>query len=717
MKPPAFLPLLINRLCNLHPGARWRNRLTTPFAEIASASAEVDRAMQGVEAGFLQIGSILETTIQIEQSLVTQSRRMLALAEGPEGGTAIIELAAATIWRGIEFAESSDQQVVEFIERLAATSQKIRETLPAQQSLTDALTPLKYVQILFRVESASLPAEVQSTFLALNTEISRICERVESGFKEKFEIIANIGLSLDSAATSLRLRQSATRQQVIALRAQLEASIGSVKANYAKNQARDGRMESVVPQVKRETGCVVMSLQAQDMLNQKLQHLNSILREMHAAHGAMTHDRTSGGRTLRFVEHASRLVTAQLGVMKTELATAGNQVGGGLSKIIDAMSGINQDFGAAQSQHVSDITIDGGIQNLIEALENVGKLIRASNELVTETHRTIEPIRGMSTQFTSFMRELTLDIHLIGLNAEVQSAHVAQGTGLEVVSARATEVSLTTCRLSEQLAADIDRITRGLGELIDAFGAVREKTEVFVVQLTDETRADEDRLHHYRDQVIDVLMQISEQLPLLEAQIGTAMSHADFSGAAVAQIEALHAAVLTLQTTAATTADEAGVASDTTGLLDQFLKGYTMQSQVDVHNRSLGTGAAVLGTAAATVASAGAASGATAGGASGASDGASGAVDLFGFDDLPPAGSAGAGSVTAATPVGEIDLWGDDPLPVETAPVPSSAPAPRDAKPATEATAAAAMDVELWGDDPVAEQVPAADQSPQRNAA
>jgi hypothetical protein len=702
MKPPAFWPLLTTRLRNLHPGVRRRNRLNAPFAAVTSACAEVDRSMKGVEAGFLEIGSILETTIQIEQNLVSQSRRMLTLAEGPEGGTASIEQAAATIWRGIEFAESSDRQVVEFIERLSATSQQIRETLPAQQSLTDALTPLKYVQTLFRVESASLPSEVQSTFLALNTEISRICERVETGFKEKFEVIASIGQRLDAASATLRLRQVSTRQQIDTLRAQLEASIGSVKADYAKNQSRDVRLVAVVPQVKRETGSVVLSLQAQDMLNQKLQHLHTILREMHAAHGTMTHDRTSGGRTLRFIEQASRLVTAQLDVMKTELATAGTQVGGGLGKIIEAMSGINHDFGVEQHKHVSDITIDGGIQNLIEALENVGKLIRASNELVTETHRTIEPIRGMSTQFTSFMRELTLDIHLIGLNAEVQSAHVAHGTGLEVVSARATEVSLTTCRLSEQLAADIDRITRGLGELINAFSAVREKTEVFVGQLTEETRGDEDRLHNYRDQIIDVLLQTGEQLPLLEAQIETAMSHADFSGTAVAQIEALHAAVLTLQTTAATTADEAGVSNDMPGLLDQFLKGYTMQSQVDVHNRALVLGAAVLGAAAAPVA--------TASNAGGAGGGASGDVDLFGFDDLPAAaGSAGAAPVAAAaaTPVGEIDLWGDDP-----APVPSSAPAPT-----AVATAAASMDVELWGDDPVVESAPAAEQSPKRNAA
>ena len=701
MNPASLWPHLASCLRNLHPGTRRRNRLTAPFAVVASASAEVDRSMQDVEAGFLEIGSILESTVQIEQNLVTLSRHMLALAEGPDGGTASIEQAAATIWRGIEFAESSDQQVVDFIARLIDTSRKIRETLPAQQSLKDALTPLKYVQILFRVESASLPTEAQSTFLALNTEITRICERVETGFKEKFDVIASIGVRLDEASTSLRLRQIASRQQLDALRTHLEKSIGSVKADYTKNQARDARMETIVPQVKRETGCVVMSLQAQDMLNQKLQHLNTILREMSAAHAKMPEDRIGSGRTLRFIEQAGRLVTAQLDVMKAELATAGSQVGGGLGKIIDAMSGIKQDFDTVQCQQAEDITIDGGIQNLIEALENVSKLISSSQDLVTETHRTIEPIRGMSTQFTRFMRELTLDIHLIGLNAEVQSAHVAQGTGLEVVSARATEVSITTCRLSEQLATDIDRITGGLGELIDAFGVIREKTESFVSQLTEEARADEDRLHRYRDQTIDLLLKIGEQLPLMEAQIGTAMSHADFSGAAVTQIEALHAAMVDLQTTAATTADSEGVSKETTGLLDQFLKGYTMQSQVEVHQHALGPGAAALNPRVAdgTAASAGGA--------------ASGDIDLFGFHDLPAVTVATA--VPEATAAGDVDFWGDDPVVTESTAGAESCPSP--ASRSLAAAEATNMDVELWGDDPVSEPAPTDKKSPHHSAA
>ncbi|MCS6243052.1 MAG: hypothetical protein H2172_04225 [Opitutus sp.] len=718
MRIPAFWPRLATRLRNLHPGTRRRTQLVGPFAEVTAATAELNQAMKAVETGFLEIGSILETTMDIERKLVDQSHRLVALSEGPDGGTAIIEQAAAHIWSGIEFAEASDRQVVDLIERLTATGQQIRASLPAQQNLTEALTPLKYVQVLFRVESATLPPEQQSIFLALNTEISRICERVETGFQEKFTIIASIGLRLEDASARLLQRQVATRQQLTSLRTQLEQSIGSVKADYAKNQARDLHVESIVPQVKRETGIVVMSLQAQDMLNQKLQHLHTILHEIGVAHDTMPSDRTGGGRTLRFIEQASGLVTAQLEVMTRELSEAGRQVGGGLGRIVQFMTSLNQDFGMKQEAQADDISIDGGIQNLIEALENVGKLIRASNDLVTETHRAIEPIRGMSTQFTVFMRDLTLDIHLIGLNAEVQSAHVAQGTGLEVVSARATEVSITTCRLSEQLATEIDKITNGLGDLIDSFGQVRAQTESFFAQLILETTADEDRLHSYRDRTIDILLQIGEQLPLLDAQINTAVGHSDFSSSTVKQIEALHARVVALQTRAATTADAEGVTTDTTGLMDRFLKGYTMQSQVDVHNRALGTGAAVLGAAAATVATAGAASGVAAGGASGAIDGASGDVDLFGFDDLPPvAGSAGAGPVAAATTVGEIDLWGDDPVPLETAPVPTSVPTPGNAKPAAVATAAAAMDVELWGDDPVVESVPAAEQSPQRNAA
>ena len=704
MTPANFWPLLATRCRNLHPGARRRNRLAAPLAAVDVASAELDRAMQAVEAGFLEIGSILETTIQIEQNLVAQSRRMVGLAEGPEGGTAIIEQAAAHIWRGIEFAENSDQQVVAFIERLSETSRQIQITLPAQQALTEALTPLKYIQILFRVESALLPPEVQTTFLALNAEISRICERVETGFQEKFALIASIGTRLEEANSSLSLRQIATRRQLDALRQKLETSIGSVKADYAKNQARDIRLEAVVPKVKRDTGAVVMSLQAQDMLNQKLQHLHTVLREMTAAHRTMPTDLAGGGRCLRFIEQSGRLVTAQLDVMKSELATAGTQVGGGLAKIIEAMSGLNQDFGVEQSTQAETITIDGGIQNLIEALENVGTLIRASHQLVSETHRTIEPIRGLSTHFTSFMRDLTLDIHLIGLNAEVQSAHVARGTGLEVVSARATEVSLTTCRLSEQLATDIDRITQGLGELIDSFGQIREQTATFVGELTEETKGDADRLHRYRDQVVDVLLQIGEQLPLLETQINTAVSHADFSAAAVVQLEALRTAVGELQTTATATADAAGVSTDTTGLLDQFLKGYTMQSQVDVHQRALGLAPAL---AAVAVGAGAVTSGTDA--TSGAA--ASGEIDLFGFDDLGPAPDAPATAAAAPVAAGDIDLWGDDPVVGESA----VAAAGGVTAPGVAASAAPAMDVELWGDDEVVTPAPAAD--PQRSAA
>jgi hypothetical protein len=680
MKPPSLWPRWVAGLRNLHPGIRRRNRLAPHLAQVTAAATELDRAMQGIEAGFLQIGASLETTIQIEQKLVAQSRSLLGLAEGPEGGTAIISQAAAHIWHGIEFAESNDQQVVKFIERLAETSRKIQITLPAQQALTEALTPLKYVQILFRVESATLPTEVQSTFLALNSEITRICERVETGFNEKFALIANISTRLDEAQTSLSRRQSATRRQLDALRHQLETSLNSVQADHDKNQARDLRMEAIVPQVKRETGTVVMSLQAQDMLNQKLQHLHTVLGEMASAQRTLPHERLAGGRTLRFLEQAGRLVSAQLDVMKGELAAADSQVGGGLTKIIGAMASLNKDFGAKQHTDLESLTIDGVIQNLIEALENVGNLIRASHQLVEETHRTIEPVRGLSTHFTRFMRELTLDIHLIGLNAEVQSAHVATGTGLEVVSARATEVSLTTCRLSEQLATDIDRITEDLGEMIDSFGQFRTQTETFVGQLTLETKADEDRLHDYRDQVIQVLVQISEQLPLLEEQINTALGHADFSTAAMAQIEALQVAVSGLETTAAALADAHGVPTETTGLMDQFLKGYTMRSQVDVHQRTLATAPA------------------EAGAATGATPGANAEVDLFGFDDLGP-----ETPITPAHPApqtaSDVDLRGEGESPLATQPSGATPLAP---------AAAGAMEVELWGDDEVVKPTPAA---------
>ena len=639
MKPVVFWKPLAARLRNLHPASRRRTRLAAPFDQVTAATGELNTAMQAVETGFLAIGSILETTTGINQALVAQSARLVALAEGPEGGTQIIGDAVAHIGRALDFAAASAGKIDTLVDQLTETSRQIRATLPTQQALTDALNPLKYVQILFRVESASLAPEVQSIFFALNAEIARICQRVESGFQEKFALIASIDQRLNEVVVHLRERQGKTRELLAALQSQLEQSLSSVKAEYAHNQARDNQLGQIALEVKRDTGAVVFSLQAQDMLNQKLQHLRSILGEMRARYDALPGDQNGDCRTLRFIEQAGQLVAAQLDVMKGELRDAGTQVGGGLKKILHKLSGLNEAFALVEQTQAGEITIDGSVQNLVESLENVGHLLLASQELVVGAHRILEPIRSMSTDFTRFMRDLTLDIQLIGLNAEVQSAHVASGTGLEVVSARTSEVSLATCRLSDQLAIAIDRISQNLVGVIESFGLIRSETEYYAGQMTAESTDDENRLHGYRDRMIDVLLQIAEQLPQLQTQAQLAMDHADFSGAALRQIEALQGAVGQLQTSAAATADAEGVHIETAGMTDQFLTGYTMRSQVDVHQRALAA-QSVVGTGATPAAPAGA------------------DVELFGFENLPPE----AAPLVAASPAGDVDLWGDEPV-------------------------------------------------------
>ncbi len=146
----------------------------------------------------------------------------------------------------------------------------------------------------------------------------------------------------------------------------------------------------------------------------------------------------------------------------------------------------------------------------------------------------------------------------------------------------------------------------------------------------------------------------------------------------MAQIEALQVAVSGLETTAAALADAHGVPTETTGLMDQFLKGYTMRSQVDVHQRTLATAPVEAGAAA------------------GATPGANAEVDLFGFDELGPE--------TPATPAhpdpllaSEVALGGEE-SPLATKPSDATLVAP---------AAAGAMEVELWGDDEVVKPVAA----------
>jgi len=588
MNSVAFRQQVVAQWSRLTPfNKRIRRDLPPCFAQVQAQASAVDCAMKEIEERFLQIGTSLENITTTGRDLVAHCESLISLALGQGGGEIMIEDAAQHIWRAVEFVENNDRNMEQLIRQLNNSSERISQTLATEQTLVRTLAPLNFVKTLFRVESACLPPDVQDMFYALAREIDRIRMRVEGGFREKFQLIREIQAILTNAISHLLNEQSHAKKSVAGLRQHMTDSLAAMKVSYEKNRDRDTRLSGVSHALDDETGRVVMSLQSQDILNQKLQHIRTVLEEMETRFASLPLDRSSACTSLHFIEQSGRIAVAQLSGMAEEMTKAGQTIGDGLNQIIRQMEALDGNCLALRDLDTVTTGVDGAVQILLDSVADVQQLMKTADHQAKAAHETIAPIGGMTTNFTGFMRELSLEIQLIGLNAEVQAAHVGQGTGLEVLSAHTSSISRETSELSEALAKDLDTLTSGLDQVVAGFREIREENANFSKELVCEFNKDTESLHDYRDSSLKVLLHISELLPQLAVNTRSALDHVDFASVACSPLLALQNAVAELADAAHTAARQSGVKVETKGLTDHHIDRYTMRSEVDIHHNAI----------------------------------------------------------------------------------------------------------------------------------
>ena len=633
------------------------------LAEIRSASAALTHTVAEIETRFLQISTTVENTTNISRELVERGEALIALGQG--GGQICIEATAEHIWRSIECVERNLQENEDLIGRLTILHGQLGQSLAAERELSGTLAPLTFVQSLFRVESARLSPDVQTMFLALVAEIERVRLNVENEFRAKFQLIRDIRGILTNAIAQLRLRSVETRKNVVELRAHLEQSLRQMREDHERNRDRNNRLSTVSQAVAAETGRIVMSLQFYDTFTQKLQHTRKILEEMDTTASVLPTAGEEAGRAFEFLRQAGLICGAQLAAMQAEFAQSGASLRTGIGGIVRQMSALDEDCIALRDPDRVTAGVDGAVQILLDSLVEVQRLVGDAATFAMESHRTIEPIKGNSTNFARFINNLSFEIQLIGLNAEIQSTQVGRGTGLEVLSAQTSAISRETRALSTKLAVDLDELTANLSRIVAAFEDIRERSVSYHRTLVAEAAADTASLLTYRDRSLNVLRQIGDLLPKLQSEARTALDQADFAAIAHQPLARLETAVSQLTAAAQTAAEHSGRTVETSGLTDHFLTFYTMAAEGDVHRKALGLAPAVTAAPAA----------------------ASGEIDLFGDEPIAPAAPIAPAS-------GEIELFGFE------EPAPYAVDVARLAQPAPSALDPAAGNVDLWLDEP-----------------
>ena len=570
-----FVPAWRKLLARCSPLAQQkRRRLQKSFAELDVVLAELQEVSQKLEAEFLVTATALRELDTRGCDFVKQGGHLVNVAIGRGGGgTAVFADAMQVIAPPLDFLNDSHVSTKKLLERLKADNERIAQLIRGRDDLQNTMAPLKYIQTSFKIEAAPLGEEVQLMFTALTQEIEKLHIQVVEIFTGKYEELQKVRDNISQVIVRLEVQTNAMCEKITKEKAQIDSSLHQLQTELQDNQKRESSIAGLSGQVANEIQQVVIGLQFQDIISQRLQHTMAALAKVKAQY--------DGSETsVDFMEQACRLEAQQIKSVREELARAEKSVRGGIENVLAQLVEADQRCVSLHEFENLTVSANGMVQVLLDVVAMLQKQTTATEAGCAAALDILRPIGSMASDLTQVVRGLSQRIHLIGLNAQVQAAQVPEGMGLEVLSARTSEISRETNRISQSIAEQLDHLVTGLAESLSALGNIHASAAIQKITLEDRGTTSEQHLHALRDAALASLTDVNALLENIRKQGGAVLATANYvatGDGALARLES-H-----LDVVAKLAADQlGGRRTEDLNRITQLKESYTMASERNV---------------------------------------------------------------------------------------------------------------------------------------
>jgi hypothetical protein len=231
--------------------------------------------------------------------------------------------------------------------------------------------------------------------------------------------------------------------------------------------------------------------------------------------------------------------------------------------------------------------VDGMVQLLLDTLSDVHDIIRMISNLTEQGYHAVQPANGIARNLTSAILELSINMQLIALNAQIRSVQSGQGTGLEVLAARTAEISVQINEISEGISGELSLLHSSIDEMLGVFGQFRDQGTEQLKALEAARGDTEKRLHALRDKTLVAVQEIAEDVERVHSSVGEAKD----------SLSGLPVLCAKLQESAQLLKRLQGV-HDSSPIADKALQThaakYTMASEREVHDELIGINAGTL---------------------------------------------------------------------------------------------------------------------------
>ena len=560
------------------------------FLRVREAAGRLKQSEAGLEAQFLTIGTELERMAGFGDEFVTQVEKLVGLATGKECDSAIFFDPFALIEKSTEFLEDCQRRTETLVALLRGYRDQIGELLGTESTLRRTMLPLRFVQVLFRVECAPLSAEIQQLFGTLTEEIENLQGQMQEIFGENFKGLEQTREALDQVIAQLERQAASLRAATANHKARIGETQATLRQELSSNQQREVQLGQLSKAVAREVQQVVISLQFQDIVHQKLQHVTAELprAEARLSEFARAGRKEGGSEPMHYLWQSCRLQGGQLEAAREELLHAETGMRRGISNVLNHLREMDSKCLSLEEFQLLTTSCDGMVQVLVETMEEVRKLMGETVASAATAHEMLRPLGGLASNLTLVARELAARIHLFGLNAQVQAAQVGQGergAELAILSLRTSEICGETNRISENAAAQLDAMAAGLADCVRDFGALRSEAAAQESELVRKTLAEEKRLHAFRDQGLEALQVIGSSLDGIRDHAHQTLEAIRFTDFCENVLPGLQSPLRDITASAELWLKTKGGGVPDTSLIDGLKSDYTMASEREVFDR------------------------------------------------------------------------------------------------------------------------------------
>lgn len=430
--------------------AEWNRRT----AQLEQAAAPLTEFSKLSDREFAALAKSLSDYRTQTDTLLEAAKTFKHLFEGDAEANAILR-AVSLGKHAIELVHSSIGVGYALRHQFDQVATTLDEALAARAQFEGNMVIFRTLAIGFRIEAARCEEVHRGIFSAVANDFTTLESQVAKTTAKAFEEIERLTRATrgegDPHRADSEQAQRASAERVERLRDEL-ANIEAALAPCAEQARQTGALLDTLPEHMMS---VVRHLQYQDIVRQKIEHINEGLEALRAPRNRSGH----------LFAHIASLQQAQLTQARGQIEQAGRELMGGTESIMQVGQETAERIHSLERAALRDLGTRQFAQHFADDLAHLTNVAQNTEE----THRRIaDHVDQVERVITFFTHEIAVQqnsVRLTALNAQIAAARLDDGGALEKLAQETNLIAKANARATDELRQKLTRTLEILQEV------------------------------------------------------------------------------------------------------------------------------------------------------------------------------------------------------------------------------------------------------------